>query len=188
MFTAGLPERIHRPHRGVDHAQQRRQRCVGVGSATGGAFDGVHADELGHERPGMSRQRRGRWCADRLGSARGAFPDHATTQIVVAQLAHRLAGVVEDLEGAVDMVGQQPGRDGTGDGLRALVDGGLGRVIRSAEQPNQQPGRGGEARCEQELLPGAAASGIRLLGYNHLLQHVVGHRQTAPECVDNANR
>jgi len=69
-------------------------------------FDGVHADEFGDEPAGMTRQA-SRWrCADRLGSTGRPFPDHATAQIFVAELAHRQAAVVEDLECTVDMVGE----------------------------------------------------------------------------------
>ena len=75
-------------------------------TASGVPFDGVHADEFGDEPAGMTRQASRRRCADRLGSTGRPFPDHATAQIFVAELAHRQAAVVEDLECTVDMVGE----------------------------------------------------------------------------------
>ena len=76
---------------------------------------------------------RGR-CTDRLGSAGRAFPDHTAAKIFVAQLARRLAIGVEHLERAVDMVGQQPRRNGIGADGGTLVDRGFGRVVGGVEQ------------------------------------------------------
>jgi len=133
VFVAGTAHRAGAPERGVDHAQQGRERALGGWRGTGPASAVAQAvRQQALNKPGQLRLCQLRWRTQRVLLAGHALPFVRAAVVGGLQLTARLAGRLKDFDRFVHVVGHQPAAH-----RRALACG-FARVVAGVEQAEHQ--------------------------------------------------